>query len=75
MGKNPEGKLSGPLAQRSESSPCQNFKNLTHGRTSKGPNPGFGRTPVKSTIWSHHDQNDQIGIFGRGAAKTGKKSW
>ncbi len=27
-------------------------------RRSKGPNPGFGRTPVKSTIWSHDGQKD-----------------
>ncbi len=28
--KNPGGKLSGPLAQRSEVLPSQNFENLTH---------------------------------------------
>ncbi len=33
--KNPGGKLSEPLASRSEVSPGQNFENLTNDRTSK----------------------------------------
>ncbi len=44
-------------------------------RRLKGPNPGFGRMPVRSTIWSHGGQKDRFVIFGRGAPKTGKKSW
>ncbi len=48
---------------------------MTHGRTSKGPNACFGRTPVKSTIWSHDGQKDPFVIFGHGAPKMGKKSW
>ncbi len=72
--KNPGGKLSGPLAWRSEVSHGRNFENLTHGRTSKRPNPGFDRTPVKSTI-SHDGQKDRFVIFGYGAPKVGKKSW
>ncbi len=44
-------------------------------RWSKGPSPGFGRTLVNSTIWSHAGQKDRIIIFGGRAAKMGKKSW
>ncbi len=44
--KNPGGKLSGPLTYRSESSPGQNFENLTHGRTPKELNPGFDHERV-----------------------------
>ncbi len=42
---------------------------------SKGPNPGFGRMLVKNTIWTHDGQKTRLVIFGRGAPKTGKKSW
>ncbi len=42
---------------------------------SKGSNPGLGRTPVKSTIWSHDGQKDPFLIFGCLAPKIGKKSW
>ncbi len=34
-----------------------------------------GRTPIKSTIWSHDGQKDRFVIFGHGAPKMGKKSW
>ncbi len=47
----------------------QNFENLTHGHTSKGRNPCFGRTTVKSTNRSHDGQKDRFVIFGRGAPK------
>ncbi len=42
---------------------------------SKVPNMVSGRTLVKSIIWSNPSRKYRIGIFGRGAAKTGKKSW
>ncbi len=44
-------------------------------RGSKGPNPGFGHTLVKSSIWSHAGQRDRFVIFGHGAPKMGKQSW
>ncbi len=44
-------------------------------RRSKGSNPSFGSTPVKSTIWSQGDQKDRFVIFAHGALKMGKKSW
>ncbi len=65
----------GTIGVKSEVTSGQHFENLTHGRTSKGPNPGFGRTPVKSTNWSHDGQKDGFVIFARGAPKMCKKSW
>ncbi len=42
---------------------------------SKKPNIDFGRTPVKSTIWSHNGQKDRFVISGLGQPKRGKNSW
>ncbi len=43
-------------------------------RWSKRPNTDFGRTAVKTTIYSHDGQKDRFVIFDRGAAKMGEIS-
>ncbi len=75
MGKKCWRKTFGTIDVKVQVSPGKNWENLTHGRTSKRSNPGFGRTPVKSTIWSHADQKDRFVIFGLEAHKMGKQLW
>ncbi len=65
----------GTIGVKVWSLPGQNFENLTYGRTSKGPSPGFGRTSVKSTNCSHAGQKDRFIVLGPEGPKMGKKSW
>ncbi len=74
LGKKSRMETLGTIGVVVQSLSDQNFKNLTYGRTSKGPNPEFGRTPERITTWLRDGQKGRFLIFGHGALKMGKKS-